>query len=99
MAAVTLAMVVTIVVACVMYALQPSMMSSLFPAEVRSSAVSMGYQVAAVFAGGLSPFIATGLYAWAGDEWWPVAAYMALMGAITFLCTHLATKGAKRLMS
>ncbi|WP_079186525.1 MFS transporter [Streptomyces sp. CB01580] len=92
MVAVTIAMIVTIVVACVMYALQPSMMGSLFPAEVRSSAVSIGYQIAAVFAGGLSPFIATGLYAWSGEQWWPIAAYMMVMGLITWICTHLATK-------
>jgi MFS family permease len=92
---ITAAMSITIGIACAMFALEPAVMGALFPVEVRTSAVSIGYQTAAVFAGGLSPFIATGLYAWSGRQWWPIAAYLAVMGLITVVSTHFATKAAK----
>ncbi|AIY03170.1 Permeases of the major facilitator superfamily [Arthrobacter sp. PAMC 25486] len=92
---ITLAMTAAIAIACAMFALEPAIMGSLFPVEIRTSAVSMGYQLAAVFAGGLSPFIATGLYAWSGRQWWPIAAYLAVLGIISFVSMHFATKAAK----
>lgn len=92
---IAVAMSITIGIACAMFALEPAVMGALFPVEVRTSAVSMGYQLAAVLAGGLSPFIATGLYAWSGRQWWPIAAYLSVMGLITLLATHMATKSAK----
>jgi MFS transporter, MHS family, shikimate and dehydroshikimate transport protein len=88
-------MIVFVVIVCAMYAIQPALMASLFPANVRGSAVSMGYQVASVFAGGLSPFIATALYAVSGQQWWPIAAYLALMAVITVLSTLGARKWSK----
>lgn len=90
------AMTVTIGIACVMFALEPAIMGSLFPTEIRTSAVSIGYQVAAVFAGGLSPFIATGLYALFDGAWWPIAGYIALMGIISFVSMWLAPAAARR---
>ncbi|TJY69704.1 MHS family MFS transporter [Arthrobacter sp. CAU 1506] len=92
---IAVAMSITIGIACAMFALEPAVMGALFPVEVRTSAVSIGYQLAAVLAGGLSPFIATGLYAWSGRQWWPIAAYLSVMGLITLLATHMATKSAK----
>lgn len=94
---IVIAMSITIGIACAMFALEPAIMGSLFPVEVRTSAVSMGYQVAAVFAGGLSPFIATGLYAWSGRQWWPIAAYLSLMGIITYVSAHFAMKTTKKM--
>ena len=94
---ITGAMTICIALAAVMYALEPAIMGSLFPAEVRTSAVSLGYQVASVFAGGLSPFIAAGLYAWSGRQWWPIATYLMVMGLITFVSAHFATKHAATL--
>ena len=93
---ITVAMTLTIGIACVMFALEPAIMGSLFPTEIRTSAVSIGYQVAAVFAGGLSPFIATGLYALFDGAWWPIAAYIALMGVISFVSMWLAPGAARR---
>lgn len=93
---ITAAMSITISIAGGMFALELTFMGELFPVEVRTSAVSIGYQVAAVFAGGLSPFIATGLYAWSGRQWWPIAGYVVIMRLITVVCTHLATKAARK---
>ncbi|MBS3182450.1 MFS transporter [Leucobacter manosquensis] len=95
-AVIATAMSLTVGIACIMFALEPVIMGALFPAEIRTSAVSIGYQVAAVFAGGLSPFIATGLYTLFDGAWWPVAAYLALMGVISFASMWLAPAAARR---
>ena len=65
--------------------------SELFGTNVRYSGVSLGYQLAAVFAGGLAPFIATALLAWAGS-YWPVALYVMAAGLISFVSVYLATE-------
>jgi MHS family shikimate/dehydroshikimate transporter-like MFS transporter len=51
----------------------------------------LGYQVSAVFAGGLAPFIATALLAWAGS-YWPVALYIMAVSLISFVSVYLATE-------
>jgi MHS family shikimate/dehydroshikimate transporter-like MFS transporter len=47
--------------------------------------------MSAVFAGGLAPFIATALLAWAGG-YWPVALYVMAAGLISFISVYLATE-------
>lgn len=61
---------------------QPSFFSELFGAGVRYSGMSLGHELASVFAGGLSPIIAVALLAWAGSSW-PVAVYLIVLGVIT----------------
>jgi MHS family shikimate/dehydroshikimate transporter-like MFS transporter len=74
-----------------MFATQPAFFSELFGTRVRYSGVSLGYQVSAVFAGGLAPFIATALLAWAGS-YWPVALYIMVVSLISFVSVYLATE-------
>jgi MHS family shikimate/dehydroshikimate transporter-like MFS transporter len=74
-----------------MFATQPAFFSELFGANVRYSGVSLGYQVSAVIAGGLAPFIATALLAWAGS-YWPVALYIMVVSLISFVSVFLATE-------
>ena len=74
-----------------MFATQPAFFSELFGTNVRYSGVSLGYQVSAVFAGGLAPFIATALLAWA-DSYWPVALYIMVVSLISFVSVYLATE-------
>ena len=74
-----------------MFATQPAFFSELFGTNVRYSGVSLGYQVSAVFAGGLAPFIATALLAWAGS-YWPVALYIMAVSLISFVSVYLATE-------
>jgi MHS family proline/betaine transporter-like MFS transporter len=45
----------------------PALISSFFPAEVRTTAVSIGYNFAAAIFGGLAPFISTWLVGATGD--------------------------------
>ena len=42
-----------------MYGPQASFLSEMFSARVRYSGASLGYQLASIFAGGLSPLVAT----------------------------------------
>jgi MFS transporter, MHS family, shikimate and dehydroshikimate transport protein len=74
-----------------MFATQPSFFSELFGTNVRHSGVSLGYQLTAVFAGGLAPFIATALLAWA-RSYWPVALYVMAAALINFVSVYLATE-------
>lgn len=73
-----------------MYGPQAAYFSELFGTRVRYSGASLGYQLASVLAGGLSPFIATALLAWAGGNPWPVALYMAGMAVISVVAVLLA---------
>jgi metabolite-proton symporter len=73
-----------------MYGPQAAFFSELFGTRVRYSGASLGYQLASVFAGGLSPFIATALLAAFG--YWAVALYLVFMALITITAVVLATE-------
>lgn len=73
---------------------QPSFFHELFPAEVRYSAMSIAHEIAAVFAGGLAPMIATALLMHF-DSATPVALYLIGLSTITFIAV-LASKGLKK---
>jgi metabolite-proton symporter len=75
-----------------MYGPQASFFSELFGARVRYSGASLGYQLASVFAGGLSPLIATALLNWSGGRPWPIALYMTAMACITVVSVYLAAE-------
>lgn len=61
---------------------QPSFFSELFTGSVRYSGLSIGHEVAAIFAGGIAPLIATALLAWSGT-YWPIAVYLACFGVLS----------------
>lgn len=86
-----LAVVVGIIGHAAMYGPQAAFFSELFGARVRYSGASIGYQLASVLAGGLSPFIAVALLAWAGS-FWPVALYMIGLCLLTLLTVYVATE-------
>ncbi|HYU74434.1 MAG TPA: MFS transporter [Ktedonobacteraceae bacterium] len=74
----------------IMYGPQAAFFSELFRANVRYSGASLGYQITAIFAGGLAPFIATALLALFNNASWPIALYIVGMAIITLVCTYLA---------
>jgi MHS family shikimate/dehydroshikimate transporter-like MFS transporter len=76
-----------------MYAPQASFVSELFGTRVRYSGLSLGYQLASVIAGGLSPIIATSLFAKFGSSW-PIALYVIGMAAITTISVYAASETA-----
>ncbi len=73
-----------------MYGPQASYFAELFGTRVRYSGASLGYQLASVLAGGLSPLIAVALLAAYGYT--AVALYTAAMALITLISVILATE-------
>ena len=86
-----LGVVIGIIGHAAMYGPQAAFFSELFGARVRYSGASIGYQLASVLAGGLSPFIAVALLAWAGS-FWPVALYIIGLCLLTLLAVYVATE-------
>lgn len=64
------------------FAVESSWFSELFPAHLRTSGISLGYNGASIVAG-LLPFIATALYGWMG--WLGPAVLFSLLGVISTL--------------
>ena len=88
---IVLAIVVSLAIGhAAMYGPQAAFFSELFSTRVRYSGASLGYQLASVFAGGMSPFIATALLAWQDGNPSAVAAYMAGMALITVVAAAVA---------
>jgi MFS family permease len=78
-----------------MYAVQPAIMSEMFPTRMRYSGVSISYQVTSIVAGSLAPILATTWLKNTGS-WWPTAVYMLVAAAITLVAALALreTKGA-----
>jgi len=78
-----------------MYGPQASFLSEMFSARVRYSGASLGYQLASIFAGGLSPLVATYLLAKgvdAGKGPTFIAYYMIGLVTITVISVAFATE-------
>jgi MFS transporter, MHS family, shikimate and dehydroshikimate transport protein len=75
-----------------MYGPQASFFSELFGTRVRYSGASLGYQLASVLAGGLSPLIAAALLHWTHGAWWAIAAYMIALASVTLVSVYLAAE-------
>ncbi len=73
-----------------MYGPQGAFFAELFGTRVRYTGASVGYQLASAIAGGFSPLIAVALLAANDNDPSWVAAYMALMAAITVVATLFA---------
>jgi len=76
-----------------MYGPQASFFSELFGTRVRYSGASLGYQLASVIAGGLSPLIATGLLRRYAASW-PVSLFVIGMAAVTTVSVYWAAETA-----
>jgi MFS transporter, MHS family, shikimate and dehydroshikimate transport protein len=75
-----------------MYGPQAAYFSELFGTRVRYSGASLGYQLASIVGGGISPLIATSLLALTGGDPWPVAVYMVLLSLVTIVSVYLASE-------
>ncbi len=78
-----------------MYGPQASFFSELFGTRVRYSGASLGYQLASVIAGGLSPLIATSLLQRTGSSF-PIAIFVIGMAIVTTVSVYFATETAHK---
>lgn len=85
-----LAITLSLIIHSAMYGPQAAFFSELFGTNVRYSGASLGYQLAAPFAGGLAPMIAAVLLKWSDGDPWPVAAYLTATALITLVSVWLA---------
>jgi MHS family shikimate/dehydroshikimate transporter-like MFS transporter len=74
------------------YAPQSAFIPELFDTRVRYSGAALGYNLATMIFGGTSPFIATALFAWAGEETWAVSLYVVAICIVSFVSVYLATE-------
>ena len=74
------------------YAPQSAFIPELFDTRVRYSGAALGYNLATMIFGGTSPFIATALFAWAGEESWAVSLYVVAICVVSFVSVYLATE-------
>jgi MFS transporter, MHS family, shikimate and dehydroshikimate transport protein len=70
------------------YAPTAALYSEMFPAHVRYSGSSLGYQLGGAIAG-FVPLVAASLVGAAGGAYWPIPALIAGAGAIGFVCILL----------
>ncbi|WP_449433346.1 MFS transporter [Pseudomonas putida] len=68
------------------YGVVSSFLCGLFDAKVRYTGISFIYQTSSVFAGGLTPIVATLLLAWGHGDPWLVCAYVVASGVMSTLC-------------
>jgi MHS family shikimate/dehydroshikimate transporter-like MFS transporter len=72
----------------ILYSVQASLIPELFDTRVRCTGASISYQLASPFAGGLAPLIATVLIEGFPGQYWPLALYIILMGALSLACVQ-----------
>ena len=87
-----IAIVLSLVPHAMLYGPQAALIAEQFPARLRYSGASLGYQLASVIAGGPAPLIATWLYAQYKSPY-AIAAYIAVCGllslaAVAFMRDH-----------
>jgi MFS transporter, MHS family, shikimate and dehydroshikimate transport protein len=70
------------------YSPTAALYTEMFPAHVRYSGASLGYQLGSAIAG-FVPFVAGALVGAAGGAYWPIAALIALGGLVGFVCILL----------
>lgn len=62
-----------------------TMISEFFPANIRNTGISLGYQLGAAVAGGTAPLVATALLARFNDSYVPVALYMIFTALVSLV--------------
>jgi MHS family shikimate/dehydroshikimate transporter-like MFS transporter len=78
-----------------LYSVQASLIPELFGTRLRYTGASIGYQLAAPFAGGVAPLIAASLVKWSGSTW-PLAVYVTLMALLSLGCVLLLAETSRK---
>ncbi|MEI3849650.1 MULTISPECIES: MFS transporter [Microbacterium] len=71
-----------------MFGPQASYLAELFPTPIRSTGISVGYQLSGIYGGSLAPVISLALLD-AFDSWVPIAIYMGVTIVITLIALGL----------
>jgi len=86
---IVLAVVVAMTIGhAILYSVQGSLIPELFGTRLRCTGASLGYQLASPLAGGMAPIVATVLIREFPGQYWPLAAYIALLAMISFACVY-----------
>jgi len=93
--AIWIALVVGQVFLSMMYGPQAAFYSELFTARLRYSGASLGYQIGALFGGGLATIIAAALYD-ATRNSISISIYILIMGLVSFISVFLLTETYQR---
>ena len=78
----------------IMYGVQASFLSEMFPSNLRYSGASLGYQIAAPIGGGLVPLVATAMVEMSGGGTWAVSVLMIAIASVTIVAVLLARETA-----
>jgi MHS family shikimate/dehydroshikimate transporter-like MFS transporter len=81
----------------IMYGVQASFLSEMFPSNRRYSGASLGYQIAAPIGGGLVPLAAAAIVGLTHGATWPVSLLMILIASMTVLAVMAARETAPKL--
>lgn len=71
------------------YGVQAALFFELFPAKVRYTGISLGFQIAVVLGGGLSPIIAQLLVTSSGGSTLPISFYVVSLAILALICTAI----------
>src|SRR5437762_13441995 len=91
----TLGFIIGMIGPAIIFGPQASLLAEMFPARVRSSGTSVGFQIGGVLAGGLSPVIAASLVGMTGNLL-PVGGYMVALGVVSLASVAFAQVPANR---
>jgi MFS transporter, MHS family, shikimate and dehydroshikimate transport protein len=83
----------------IMYGVQASFLSEMFPSNLRYSGASLGYQIAAPIGGGLVPLAAAAIVGLTHGATWPVSLLMILIASMTVLAVLAAQETAPKVAS
>jgi MFS transporter, MHS family, shikimate and dehydroshikimate transport protein len=83
----------------IMYGVQASFLSEMFPSNLRYSGASLGYQIAAPIGGGLVPLAAAAIVGLTHGATWPVSLLMILIASMTVLAVMAARETAPKVAS
>jgi MHS family shikimate/dehydroshikimate transporter-like MFS transporter len=80
----------------IMYGVQASFLSEMFPSSLRYSGASLGYQIAAPIGGGLVSLAAAAIVGLTHGATWPVSLLMILIASMTVLAVMAARETAPK---
>jgi metabolite-proton symporter len=79
-----------------LYSVQASLIPELFGTRLRYTGASIGYQLAAPVAGGLSPVVAAWLAEAYPGQFWPLAQYVIVISAVSLACVGLLAETSRK---